>query len=199
MNNTTPFNIKVITGSTRNGRFSDKAAAWISEELKKQEGVVVEVLDLLDYDMPFFNEAVSPSYKTEPYKNEAVARFTKKIAEGDAFVMVTPEYNHSTSGVLKNALDWVSQEWNNKPVAFVAYGSVGGARAVEHLRLIAIELQMAPIREAIHINGEKYFPVIMGKANPADLFATYTDGAIKMITQLIWWARALKQAREITS
>ena len=130
MTNNTPLNIKVIAGSTREGRFSDKATAWIAEEIKKQEGVIVEVLDLRDYDMPFFNEPMSPSFKKEPYKNEAVARFTKKIEEGDAFVMVTPEYNHGTSGVLKNALDWVYPEWNNKPVAFVSYGSVGGARAL---------------------------------------------------------------------
>ena len=118
MTNNITFNIKVIAGSTREGRFSDKAAAWIVEEIKKQEGVVVEALDLRDYGMPFFNEPMSPSFKKEPYKNEAVARFTKKIEEGDAFVIVTPEYNHGTSGVLKNALDWVYQEWNNKAGRF---------------------------------------------------------------------------------
>src|SRR3989344_5448802 len=106
-----------------------------------------------------------------------LCRFSKKIEEGDAFVMVTPEYNHGTSGVLKNALDWVYPEWNNKPVAFVSYGGVGGARAVEQLRLIAVELQMASIREAVHMNGEQYFPVVMGKATPAELFAGYADKA----------------------
>ncbi len=189
--------VKVIIGSTRDGRWGDKAAAWVAAVLGKQSGVSVEVLDLRDYAMPLFNEAVSPSYKTEPYKDEAVARFTKKIAEGDAFVMVTPEYNHSTSGVLKNALDWVSQEWNNKPVAFVSYGSVGGARAVEHLRLIAIELQLAPIREAVHINGERYFPVLFGQADAAKLFAELQPQAERMTTQLLWWAKALKQARQV--
>src|SRR3989338_8531570 len=92
MTHNDPLSIKVIAGSTREGRFSDKAALWIAGELKKQDGVSVEVLDLRDYDMPFFSEAVSPSFKQEPYKNEAVARFTGKIAEGDAFVIVTPEY-----------------------------------------------------------------------------------------------------------
>ena len=192
----TKLNIKVITGSTREGRFSDKAATWITEEIKKQDGVVVEMIDLRDYEMPFFNEAVSPSFKTKSYGNEAVVRFTKKISEGDAFIMVTPEYNHSTSSVLKNAIDWVGPEWNNKSVAFVSYGSVGGARAVEHLRLIAIELQMAPIREAIHINGEQYFPVIMGGGDPLKLLAGYGDKAQSMISQLLWWAKALKTARE---
>ncbi len=188
-------NIKVIIGSTREGRFGDKAGAWIAEELKKEVNVSVEILDLRDYEMPFFNEAVSPSYKTEPYKNEAVARFTTKIAEADAYVIVTPEYNRGTTAVLKNALDWVYQEWNNKPVAFVSYGTVGGARAVEQLRLNAIELQMSPIRESININGELYFPVLFGQGTPAELFAKYTEKAKSMITQLLWWTDALKNAR----
>lgn len=193
--NNMPLNIKVIVGSTREGRFSDKAASWIAAEIKEQEGVAVEVLDLRDYDMPFFNEPISPSFKKEPYKNEAVTRFTKKIGQGDAFVMVTPEYNHGTSGVLKNALDWVYPEWNNKPVAFVSYGSVGGARAVEQLRLSAIEFQMAPIRNAVHIPGERYFPVLFGKADANELFASQKDKAEAMIVQLLWWAKALKIAR----
>lgn len=187
--------VKVIAGSTREGRFSDKAALWIAKELEKQKGVAPEVLDLRDYDMPFFNEPTSPAYKQEPYKNEAVARFTAKIAEGDAFVLVTPEYNHGTSGVLKNALDWVYQEWNNKPVAFVSYGGVGGARAVEQLRLNAIELQMAPIRNAVHIPGEQYFPVLFGKAGVEDLFKLQSEKADAMIAQLLWWTHALKNAR----
>lgn len=195
MNNNVPLNIKVIAGSTREGRFSDKAACWIAEEVKKQEGVAVEVLDLRDYDMPFFNESVSPSYKQAPYENEAVARFTKKIEEGDAFVLVTPEYNHGTSGVLKNALDWVYPEWNNKPVAFVGYGSVGGARAIEQLRLNAIELQMVPIRNAVYIPGEQYFPVLFGKMDVKELFASLTMQAVALITQLTWWSHALKNAR----
>ena len=195
MTHNTPLNIKVIAVSTREGRFSDKAAVWIAEEISKQEGVAVEVLDLRDYDIPFFNEPMSPSFKQEPYKNEAVARFTKKIEEGDAFVIVTPEYNHGTSGVLKNALDWVYQEWNNKPVAFVSYGSVGGARAVEQLRLNVIELQMAPIRNAVHIPGEQYFQVLFGKMDAKELFASVSKQAEGMIAQLLWWARALKNAQ----
>ena len=186
---------KVIAGSTREGRFSGKAAEWIAKELMKREEVSVETLDLRDYDLPFFNEAVSPSAKQEPYKHEAVARFTGKIAGGDAFVIVTPEYNHGTSGVLKNAMDWVYQEWNNKPVAFVSYGSVGGARAVEQLRLIAVELQMAPIRNAVHIPGDQYFPVLYGKADAQELFAKLRKAADLMILQLLWWAKALKNAR----
>lgn len=196
MTNITTVSIKVIAGSTREGRFSDKAAVWIAEEIKKQGDVSVEIMDLRDYDMPFFNEPMPPSAKQEPYKNEAVARFTKKIEEADAFVMVTPEYNHGTSAVLKNALDWVSQEWNNKPVAFVGYGSVGGARAVEQLRLNAVELQMAPIRNSVHIPGDKYFQVLFGKMEVKELFASLEKQGESMITQLLWWTQALKNARK---
>lgn len=191
----TKLNLKIITGSTREGRFSDKAGKWIVGEINKHEGVTAELLDLRDYDMPFFNSSISPAYKTEPYPNEAVERFTKKIAEADAYIIVTPEYNRGTSGVLKNALDWVYQEWNNKAVGFVAYGSVGGARAVEQLRLTAIELQMAPIREAIHFSGQDYFPVVMGNKKPEELFAEYTDKAASMIKQLISWTKALQTTR----
>jgi NAD(P)H-dependent FMN reductase len=193
--NNTPIKVKVIMGSIREGRFSDKAAAWIAGEAKKQEGLEVEVLDLRDYEMPFFNESVSPSFKSEPYKNEAVARFTAKINEGDAYIIVAPEYNHSMPAVLKNAMDWVYQEWNNKAVGFVSYGSVGGARSVEHLRMVAVELQMAPVREAVQINGEQYFPVLFGNGTSDELFAKYTEKAGGMIKQLAWWARALKNAR----
>jgi len=189
------INIKIIVGSTRVGRFSDKAAIWISEEIKKQQNVIVEIIDLRDYSMPFFNESESPSFKQKPYNNEAVIRFTNKIAEGDAFVIITPEYNHGTSGVLKNALDWVYPEWNNKPVAFVSYGSVGGARAVEQLRLNSIELQMVPIRNAVHIPGEQYFQTVFGKMEIKDLFIFVSKQAENMISQLLWWARLLKPAR----
>lgn len=196
MNTNTSISIKIIAGSTREGRFSDKAAAWIAKELKKHEGVLVDILDLRDFAMPFFNEPVSPAYKEEPYKNEAVARFTAKIAEADGFIAATPEYNHGYPAVLKNALDYVYQEWNNKPIAFVSYGSVSGARSVEQLRLVAIELQMAPIRSEVNIPGDQYFPVLFGKAKVDEMFAAFSDKANEMITQLLWWARALKNWRE---
>jgi len=188
-------NIKVIAGSTREGRFSDKMAKWVAGEVSKQENISVEILDLRDYDMPFFNEAISPSMKTEPYKNEAVARFTNKIAEGDAYIIIAPEYNHSMPGVLKNAMDWVYQEWNNKPIAFVSYGSVGGARAIEQMRLISIELQMVPIRNAVHVSGGDYFPVLFGKASIDELFTKLQKAADDMIKQLLWWTQVLKNAR----
>jgi NAD(P)H-dependent FMN reductase len=195
MSDKNDLKLKIILGSTRPNRFSEQAGRWILEEAGKIDGISAEVLDLRDYAMPFFNEPVSPSYKQEPYKNEAVARFTAKIEEGDAFIIVTPEYNRGTSGVLKNALDWVYQEWNNKPVGFVAYGSVGGARAVEQLRTVAVELQMVPVRNAVHINAHWMLLDDIG-ALKADALDSYQKAAEGLLTQLIWWARALRVARE---
>jgi len=191
------LNIGIIVGSTRPNRFSEKPAQWIFEQTKKEEGIQVELLDLRDYPMPFYNEPASPTYLDGKYTDTVVQTWVKKVGEFDAYIIVTPEYNHGTSAVLKNALDYPYVEWNNKPVGFVSYGSVGGARAVEQLRLTAIELQMAPIREAVHMPGHKVFPVIMGKMEwLPDEDESLKASASKMLTQLAWWGRALKAARD---
>jgi NAD(P)H-dependent FMN reductase len=186
--------IKIILGSTREGRFGDKAAQWILELAKKKEELDVELLDLRDYAMPFFNEAITPSSIKEPYTNEAVARWTKKIAEADGFIIATAEYSHGYPAVLKNALDYVYKEWNQKPVGFVAWGGVGGARSVEQLRAVAIELQMAPMRNAVHIVAPWFMVDEKGILKPGALDA-YANAAEGMLSQLIWWTKALKSAR----
>ncbi len=189
--------LKVIVGSTRPNRFSEKPAQWIFEHAQARPEFSAEMLDLREYPMPFFNEPVSPSSKKEPYAEPSVARWTAKIAESDGFIIVTPEYNHGYPAVLKNALDYVYQEWNNKPVAFVAYGSVMGARSVEQLREVAVELQMVPIRNAIHIPGDVYAKVA-GLGSPADPAAlkTLDEKAKGLLDQLTWWMRTLKAARK---
>jgi NAD(P)H-dependent FMN reductase len=186
------LSVKVILGSTREGRFSDKAGSWMFEQLKK-EGIDAEVLDLRDYPMPFFNEKETPSSKKQPYPDPAVAAWTAKVREGDAFIVVTSEYNHGYTAVLKNAMDYVYQEWNNKPIAFISYGSVHGARAVEQLREVAIELQMAPIRNAIHMPYDVIIAVGQGKSLE-EAFAAYEPRAKGLIEQLLWWGKALKSA-----
>jgi NAD(P)H-dependent FMN reductase len=190
------LNIKIILGSTREGRFGDKAAQWIFNIAKKREGIEVELLDLRDYAMPFFDQAVSPLMLKEPYANEAVARWTKKIAEADAIIVATPEYNHGTSAVLKNAFDWVGREWNDKAVGFVAWGSVGGARAIEQLRTVVIEAQMAPIRNAVHIVTPWMLPTNPDGTLKEGALDPYEKSAENMLDQLLWWTRALKAARE---
>lgn len=189
--------IPVIVGSTREGRFSDTAAKWIAGRLEQFPDVSAPIIDLRDYDLPFFNEPVGPSMKQAPYTHPEVVRFTEEINKGDVFVIVAPEYNRGPTAVLKNAMDWVFQEWNKKPVAFVSYGSVGGARAVEQLRLNAIELQMAPIRNAVHIPGKDYFGMRFGGTpTQEEMFASVEKAADTMSQELLWWGRALKVARQ---
>ncbi len=188
--------IKVILGSTRQNRFGDKPARWILEKIKKIEGAEAELLDLRDWPLPFYNEPTSPSsVKDGAYPSEIARKWAAKIKEADAFVIVTPEYNRSTSAVLKNALDSIYAEWNRKTVGFVAYGSVGGARAVEHLRDISVELQMAPIRNAVHI--PQPWNLLDEKGNLKEgALEPFSASADNMLNQLIWWASALKAARE---
>jgi len=186
--------IKIILGSTRPGRFSEHPGRLILEKANKVADVEAEILDLRDYEMPFFNEAISPSSKTGDYENEAVQRWAKKIGEADGFLIVSAEYNHGPAAVLKNALDYTYKEWNNKPVGFVAYGSAGGARAVEQLRLTAVELQMAPIRSAVHINSPWGLVDERGALKPGAL-DSYEKAIDGLLTQLVWWTRALKTAR----
>ncbi len=187
--------VKVILGSTRPNRFGEKILPWVKENLSAKPEFEHEVLDLRDYSLPFYDQPVSPStVKGGAYANEAVRNFAKKIAEADAFLIITPEYNHSTSAVLKNALDAISAEWNKKPVAFVAYGSAGGARAVEHLRNIAVELQMAPVRSAVYI----FMPWLLLDEKGAlkeGALAPYAQAMQGTLDQLFWWAKALKAAR----
>ncbi len=186
--------IKVILGSTRKGRFSDKAGHWITGVAKKFPALEVELLDLRDYPMPFFEEAITPSAKKEAYKNGDVKRWTAKIAEADGFIIITPEYNHGYSAVLKNAIDYVWGEWHRKPVAFIAYGSVAGARAVEQLREVAVELQMAPMRNAVHIQAPWTLLGEEGKLK-AGALDQYEQAAEHLLEQLSWWGQALKTAR----
>ncbi|MDR3571856.1 MAG: NAD(P)H-dependent oxidoreductase [Candidatus Pacebacteria bacterium] len=186
--------VKVIIGSTREGRFGDKPAAWIAELAKERADMDIEILDLRDYPIPFFDQQETPSYKTKPYNEPNVVKLTAKIAEADAYIITVAEYNHGYTAVLKNAMDWVYQEWNNKPVAFVAYGSAGGARAIEQLREVAIELQLAPIRNAVHMTYDAVIAIGQGTA-PAQAFAPYVDRAKALLEQLAWWGNALKAAR----
>ena len=182
--------VKVILGSTRQGRFSDKAGNWILGEANKRPDMEAELLDLRDYPMPFFDQQETPGYKSKPYSEPNVAKWTANIKEGDAFIIIAPEYNHGYPAVLKNALDWVYQEWNNKPVGFVAYGSVLGGRSVEQLREVAVELQMAPIRNAVHIPSD----VKAAAAADPNAFKPLEERAKGLLDQLAWWGQALKVA-----
>lgn len=206
MNSEKILKIKIIVGTTRQNRFSERAASYIHQEAIKQKNVDVEVLDLREYPLPFFDESITPtmfeSAKHE-YTNEVAKKWTSKIDEADAFIIVTAEYNHGYPAVLKNALDYVFKEWNRKAVGFVGYGNAGGARAIEQLREVVVELQLAPIRHAIHIPGDVYMAARNEDipVNP-ELFKPLREGRVDRVetffSDLLWTAKALKDAREAT-
>ena len=188
--------ISVIVGSTRQGRFSEKPAQWIFEHLRRRKEIEARLLDLRDFPMPFFDQAVPPSIPGRPpYPNEVVQKWTAQIGASDGFVFVTPEYNYGTSAVLKNAIDWVYPEWNRKAAAFVSYGSAMGARAVQQLRETAIEVQMAPIRSSVPLPVAILWAHFQGGDVNKGL-AEMDQQAAAMIDDLLWWTSALKTARQ---
>jgi NAD(P)H-dependent FMN reductase len=181
--------IGIIIGSTRPGRNGEAVARWVHDVAAQRTDAEFELVDLLDYKLPHLDEAYPPSLGqyTEPHTLE----WAKTIASFDGFVMVTPEYNHSTSGALKNAIDFLYAEWNNKAVGFVSYGSVGGTRAVEHLRLIAAELQMADVRSQVALSlftDFENFSVF--KPNDFQL-----DALKATLDQVVTWTKALAPLR----
>ena len=187
--------VSIIISSTREGRFADQPAQWFHDHLTKRPNVTAKLLDLRDFPMPFFDQMMPPAAPGRlAYTNEVVQRWTAEIASSDAFVVVAAEYNFGPPAVLKNALDWVYPEWNRKPIGFVSYGSVGGARSVQQLRDTAVELQMAPIRSAVHLPRETLMAYFTGGDVKAAL-ANSDDAAEAMIDDLLWWSAALKAAR----
>lgn len=184
--------IAVIISSTRAARFGDKPAQWILDIASQRSDLSFELVDLRDFPLPFFDEVASNAWA--PSQNEVAQRWQKKVAEYDGYIVVTAEYNHSITAVLKNAFDYAGPEWYKKPIAAVGYGGVGGARAVEHLRLIAVELQMAPVRTAVHIGGGDFVAVWQQGKSLTDL-PHLVPTATAMLDELAWWANALKAAR----
>jgi NAD(P)H-dependent FMN reductase len=189
---TEPLRLGVILGSTRTGRFADRPGAWFVELAKQREGVAVELVDLRDYPLPFFDEPKSPF--REPSNHEVAVRWARKVAELDAFVFVTGEYNHGIPASLKNALDYLYAEWNRKPAGYIAYGNAGGARGVEQLRLNLVELQVAPLRSAVHIGRPEFIEILMHGKTFGD-FPHLEHAANMMLDDLTWWGRALRAAR----
>ena len=186
--------ISVIVGSTRQSRFSEKPAQWIFQHLKKRD-VDARLLDLRDFPMPFFDDAVPPAMPgREANENEVVKKWTGAIGASDGFIFVAPEYNFGPPAVLKNAIDLVYPEWNRKAAAFVSFGSVGGARSVQQLRETAIALQLAPISSSVHIPVATLMAHFQG-GDVAKGLAELEKPAQVMIDDLLWWTMALKTAR----
>jgi NAD(P)H-dependent FMN reductase len=182
----------VIAGSSRPGRFNIQPATWIYELAKKRTDFETELLDLAEVNLPFLDEPASPAQRK--YTHEHTRRWSSTIDAGDGFILVTPEYNHSFSPVLKNALDYLFQEWNYKPVSFVSYGSLaGGSRAVEHLRGVAAELKMFDLREQILLPNYWEHLDAQGKYQFTERHVASANG---MFDTLAFWAAKMKDARK---
>ena len=182
--------IGIILGSTRPNRNGEQVARWVYDVASRRSDAEFEFVDLRDYPLPHLDEPLPPSMGQ--YQNEHTKQWAEKIASFDGFVMVTPEYNHSTSGVLKNAIDYLYAEWNNKAVGFVSYGSVGGARAVEHLRLVAGELQLADVRQQVALSLLTEFENF-SVLKPGD----YSLASLNtLLDQVIAWSTALAPLRQ---
>ena len=142
--------VGIVLGSTRPGRNGAAVAEWVHGLASRRGDADYELIDIQAFDLPLLDEPIPPSMGQ--YSKDHTKRWAAKIASCDAFVFVTPEYNHSTSGALKNAIDFLYAEWNNKVAGFVSYGSAGGTRAVEHLRLIMAEVQIATVRSQVALS-----------------------------------------------
>lgn len=180
----------IIIGSTRPGRVCEAVARWAYEIAQKREGAEFELVDIKEFNLPLLDEPAPPSMGQ--YSKPHTEAWSAKIDSFDAYVFVTPEYNHGISGALKNAIDFLYREWNNKVAGFVGYGSAGGTRAVESLRLVMGELQIADVRNqvmlSLHTDFENY---TVFKPDPR-----HEKSVNAMLDQVIAWGDALKSVRE---
>ena len=189
MGNDSKLKVAIILGSTRPNRNGEAVAKWVYGLASKRGDVDYELLDLKDADLPLLDEPIPPSQGK--YTHAHTKAWAAKVDAFDAFVFVTPEYNHSTSGALKNAIDFLYKEWNNKAAGFVSYGSAGGVRAVEHLRLIMAELQIADVRAQVTLSLFTDF----------ENFSTFKPQPMhektlnQMLEQLRAWGEAMREVR----
>jgi NAD(P)H-dependent FMN reductase len=188
--------IGIIISTTRPNRLGDKPTEWLAELARERTDASFEVVDLRDYPLPFFEERMAPLFA--PVQNPVAQRWAAKIAEFDGYVFVTAEYNHSITGVLKNALDHLYAEVQRKPATFVGYGGVGGARAVEHLRHILAEMQVATLKHAVHIGRSEMMGLLFEGKALTD-YPHLAQAAGPMLDELLWWTTTLKAGRARTT
>jgi NAD(P)H-dependent FMN reductase len=188
--------IQVIIGTTRPGRFADKPVAWLVDRLGQRDDLSLETVDLRDHPLPLYESAVPPARAGRDYPTAEVTRLGQTLDRADGYIIVTAEYNHGYPASLKNALDHVFPELNRKPVAFVGYGNVGGARAIEQLRLVAVEFEMAPTRWAVHLLPDVMISAIKADPFTIELFASMDQRLDMLAKEIVWWATVLQRGRQ---
>jgi NAD(P)H-dependent FMN reductase len=192
------LNVGLIVGSTRPNRFADTPVQWLVEGASARPDLHLTVLDLRDFELPFLKEPVPPSFTGGTYGQPKAEVWRKRVGQFDAFIATVAEYNHGPTAVLKNAFDSAFLEWQRKPIAFVGYGGVGAARAIETLRGVVIELQMAPIRHEVNIAMEPFLGILQ-KGRSLNDYDYLLQSREAMIDHLVWWGEALKAARQRTA
>jgi NAD(P)H-dependent FMN reductase len=191
----TPLKIGLIVGSTRPNRFADVAARWIEEGAARRKDFALTLLDLRDAQLPLFDEPVPPAMSGGAYSRPEAEAWRRKVGELDGYIATVAEYNHGPTAVLKNALDSAWLEWQRKPIAFVGYGGVGAARAIEHLRGIAVELQLAPLKHEVNITMEPFLGVL-NEGKSLDDYPHLVRARDALFDDLLWWGTALRDARQ---
>jgi NAD(P)H-dependent FMN reductase len=181
--------IAIITGSTRPGRHSEAVAKWVLDHAQRRDDAQFDLVDIADYGLAQLDEMMPASMGA--YSQPHTQRWADTIASFDGFIFVTPEYNHSTSGALKNAIDFLYAEWNNKAAGFVSYGAAGGTRAVEHLRLIMAELQIADVRAQVTLSLMADFTNFT-EFTPQD---HHVEALTPLFDQVVSWSTALAGTR----
>jgi len=185
--------IAVILSTTRANRHSQIFGEWFLGHAKTREDLAFELVDLRDYPLPFFDEVATNAWA--PTKNPVGLRWQAKIAEFDGYVFILAEYNRGLPAVLKNAIDYDYTGWVRKPAAYVGYGALGAARAMEQLRLVNIETQMVPTRSGVHIQGADFIGILR-EGKPISSIDYLATNIKAMLDELAWWAKATKAARE---
>jgi NAD(P)H-dependent FMN reductase len=185
----------LVVASTRTGRFADHPLAWLQERLGARTELDVEVLDVRDHPMPFYDLPRPPALAQRAYTTDAERALGERLDAADAYLVLTNEFNHGYSAALKNLLDHFYAEFRHKPMAFVGYGNVGGARAIEQLRQVAAELDMVSVRETVNILGQQMAVIREAGALPEDVTAFLDPRLAVMLDNLVWWSRALTEAR----
>jgi len=181
--------IAIVLGSTRPGRRGESVARWVLEQASARGDARYELLDLADFTLPHLDEPLPPSMGR--YEFEHTKRWSDTIDDFDGFVFVTPEYNRAPSGVLKNALDYLYAEWNDKAAGFVSYGAVGGARSVEHLRLVMGNLMVPDVTKQVCLSLFSDFEnMSVFRPDPR-----HEEELHAMLDQVIAWAGALRTLR----
>lgn len=191
----TPPRLAMIIGSTRPTRFADKPATWLLEQAAMRDDFTLDRLDLRDFDLPFFAEVATNLHAQSV--DPKVLAWQDAIRPYDGYIFIVAEYNHSITAALKNALDQAYVEWMHKPFSALGYGSTGGARAIEHLRGVSVELQMVPSKFSAHIGGSDAFKVLpFGGNEPMSAIEDNLKPSVDaMFNDLVWWATILREAR----